>query len=447
MNVRVVEDFDDAVNDRPSASTVRKLIRLSTPAVIIGVVSALVLFAVEELAHRLEHLLWSALPDLLGLSADSGWWIFGVLSLTGLAVGLVVWLMPGHGGPDSATIHLIAPPLPLRAVPSLLIAGVLALGGGVSLGPEAVIIGINVALLVAAFRWAVPSIPTELIVVITAAGTVGAVFGTPVAAALVFTGLVGGMFREGALWDQLFLPLLSASAGAVTMSLLAKPQFALDLPAYAAIAPVDLLSASGVAVVAAGLGLAASAVFAPLHRVFRILRNPALYVTIGGMLLGLLGVIGGPLTLFQGNGEMSELVTERAQYPASTLVLIVAVKVLALLISAAAGFRGGRIFPAVFIGVALGLLTNALIPSIPLTVAAAGGVLGMVLAISRDGWLALFIAVALTGSVTILPLLCVAILPAWLLVSRGPEMIVHVSQVGALGHPAGIEPRLASSGE
>ncbi|MCP2032662.1 H+/Cl- antiporter ClcA [Okibacterium sp. HSC-33S16] len=417
----------DVEGDRPSRSTVQKLLALSIPTIMVGALSAILLYAVEAIAHALEHGLWSALPDALGIDPDSRWWIFGVLSAVGLVVGLIVWLMPGHGGQDSATVHLIAPPLPLQTLPSLTIVAVLALGGGVSLGPEAAIIGINAGLMVALSRWLWPSIPVELVVVVTAAGTIGALFGTPVAAALVFTGLVGSLFREGALWDQLFLPLLSAGAGAVMMSLLANPQFTLDLPAYETVAPVDLLSAALIAVISAALGLTAAAVFPRLHRAFRLLRNPALYITLGGVILGILGAVGGPITLFKGLGQMGDLIAHRDDYAASTLIVIVAVKVLALLVSAAAGFRGGRIFPAVFIGVAIGILANALIPSIPLAVATASGVLGMVLAISRDGWIALFIAVAVTGGITVLPVLCIAVLPTWLLVSRGPEMIVHAT--------------------
>jgi hypothetical protein len=48
----------------------------------------------------------------------------------------------------------------------------------------------------------------------------------------------------------------------------------------------------------------------------------------------------------------------------------------------------------------------------------------VVLAIARDGWIALFIGVAVTGGVMVLAVLCVAILPAWLLVTRAPEMLV-----------------------
>ena len=410
--------------DRPSASTVRTLLQLSLPAVVVGVVSALVLYAVEAVVAALEHALWDALPDALGIDPAAPGWIFGVLALSGLLVGLIVWLMPGHGGQDSATVELTAPPLNLGALPSLVLVAVIGFAGGVSLGPEAPIIAINTALLVVVVRRLWPRVSIELVVMVTAAGTIGALFGTPVAAALVFTGLVGAASGGGALWDRLFLPLLAAAAGALTMSALGSHALSVALPAYDDVAPVDLLSAAGVAVVAAALGLAAAAVFPRLHGWFRLLRNPALYVTLGGVLLGLLGVVGGPITLFKGLDQMGRLVDDRAQYPAAGVILIIVVKMLALLVSAAAGFRGGRIFPAVFVGVAIGVLANDLL-AIPLTVGIAAGVLGMVLAVSRDGWISLFIAVAVTGSIPVLPVLCIAVLPAWLLVSRGPEMIVH----------------------
>ena len=50
---------------------------------------------------------------------------------------------------------------------------------------------------------------------------------------------------------------------------------------------------------------------------------------------------------------------------------------LALLVAASALFRGGRVFPATFIGVALGMLGHALIPALPFSLAVACGVLGV----------------------------------------------------------------------
>ena len=76
-----------------------------------------------------------------------------------------------------------------------------------------------------------------------------------------------------------------------------------------------------------------------------------------------------------------------------TVVAAFVAAALALVVAAAAGFRGGRIFPAVFIGAAAGLVVQSLVPDLPVLVAVACGVLGAVLAVGRDGWLALFIAV------------------------------------------------------
>lgn len=419
--------------------TLRRLLILSLPCVLIGVVSALILFGLDELAAVLQRALWTGLPSLTGIAPDSPWWILSVLTLTGLAVGLAIQLLPGHGGRDSATTDLIAPPLPLTALPSLTLVTVLALAGGVSLGPESPIIAINTGILVAAFGSLWPGISRELIVLVTAAGTIGALFGTPVAAALVFTGVVGSM-ATGALWDKLFLPLLAAGAGAVTMSLLHHPEFAVPLPAYDTVAVIDLLSASVIALIAAAIGIGAAAVFPLLHRGFRLLRHPVLYVTLGGALLGVLGVIGGPITLFKGLEQTAAITENRADYSVTELAVIVAVKVVALMIAAAAGFRGGRVFPAVFIGTAIGVLANAVLPDIPVSLAIASGVLGMVLAIARDGWIALFIAVAVTGSVTVLAVLCIAVLPTWLLVSRAPEMLVHTLPEGS---PAQVRPEPA----
>ena len=99
-------------------------------------------------------------------------------------------------------------------------------------------------------------------------------------------------------------------------------------------------------------------------------------------------------------------------------------KILALLVAASAGFRGGRIFPVVFIGVAFGLLAHELMPDVPIALAVACGVMGVTLAATRDGWIAMFVALALVGDVQVLPLLCLFILPTWLVVTQAPELLI-----------------------
>lgn len=205
--------------------TVATLVRLSVPAILVGVVSGLGLFLVEEAAHLLKGVLWTDLPSLFGLDPDSRWWIFAVLSVVGLTVGLICTFAPGRGGRDSATVELLAPPIPLAAVPGLILVSLLVLAGGVSLGPESPIIAINTAIVLALVVRLWPRIDMRLVVLMTAAGTIGALFGTPVAAALVLTGVVATASTGGALWDRLFLPLLAAAAGSLTMRMIDGPQF------------------------------------------------------------------------------------------------------------------------------------------------------------------------------------------------------------------------------
>ncbi|MBD7996854.1 ion channel protein [Arthrobacter sp. Sa2CUA1] len=401
---------------------VRTLAALTVPAILIGVVSGLILFGLDEAAHLLQLLLWEDLPGAVGMDPESGWWIFGMLTLTGAAVGLIARYVPGHAGPDSAESELAESALPIGVVPSLAAAAVLGLAGGVSLGPENPIIAINAAVLTVLVGRLFPKVPGKLIVGMTIAGTVGALFGTPVAAALLFTGIVGSTAGAGALFDKLFLPLVAAGAGAVTMNLVGGTLLDITVPAAENVNGWDILAAMIIAPLAAAFGLLGIFAFRWAHRMFHRLQNPVLFTTLGGALLGLLGVIGGPLTLFKGAEESSKLLSTPGE-SFGTLLLLAVVKLCALVTAAAAGFRGGRIFPSVFIGVAFGLAAGALVPEVPVSVVVSAAVLGLVLAAARDGWLALFIAVVITGDVSVTALLCLAVLPAWLVVTNAPHML------------------------
>lgn len=407
-------------DDRP---TTRQLAALSIPAILVGVGCALLLIGISVLAEKLQDLLWTTLPDSVGVAGESRWWIFGILTVVGVAVGLVVWKMPGHAGPDPATTDLVSAPLGLSALPSLAVVLVLGLAGGVSLGPENPIIAINTALTVWAVCRVWKKVPTEVAVLLAAAATVGAMFGTPVAAALVFTEMAASR-PGGQLWDKLFAPLVAAGAGALTMVAFGRPVIAVDIPAYDDPRLVDLVSAVVVALAAALLCLAAVYAFPVLHAFFQRMPNPLIAITAGGLVLGVLGAIGGPLTLFKGLDEMKELTAVADDKSAGQLALIAVVKMAALLVAATCGFRGGRIFPAVFIGVGVGLLAHSVVDGIPLPIAISAGVLGTVLVISRSGWLSLFMAATVVADIRVLPILCIVMLPLWLLVSHRPEMLI-----------------------
>ena len=405
--------------------SIRVLLLMAVPALLIGIGSAVVLRLIDLVSEELMHFLWNTLPANFGATEATPWWIFLVLTLTGAAIGAIAWLVPGHAGPDSATTELGGTPPKLGMVPTILLVSILGLAGGVSLGPENPTIAVNSALAVAVFGRFSTKIPPALLVMLAVSGTLGALFGTPVAAALVFTGMVGAMALPGSLWDKLFLPLASAGAGAVTMLLLGGEAIAFTLEPIGALQPSYLLTGFLVAAASALLGVLAAFVFPYLHRAFHMLRNPIIFTTLGGMVLGVLGIIGGPITLFKGLEQTAELLEHPGDYTSQELALFTAVKIVALLVAASAGFRGGRIFPAVFVGTAFGLLAFSLFPGIPISLAVACGAMGIVLAATRDGWIAIFVGIALCGDMTVLPLLCLIILPVWLLVTKAPELVVH----------------------
>ncbi|MCD2466106.1 ion channel protein [Streptomyces sp. MBT42] len=404
------------------ATPLRMLLPQVLPALVVGVAASLLLLGIEALADQLQDVLWHDLPDALGIGDYSSLWIISMLTASGIAVGLVVWKVPGHAGPDPASLGLGGAPLAPGVVPSLLLAATLTLAGGVSLGPENPIIEANIALAYWVGRRMAPAVPGAFWVGLASAATIGALFGTPVAAALVISEALVGQPGRGSLWDRLFAPLVAAGAGSMTTQLLADPTFDMGLPPLTDPGWSDLLAALVIASAAAVFGLAACYLFPHLHAAFGRLRHPMLMLPVGGLVLGLLGAAGGQLTLFKGLDEVKELSASVGSWSSGELAKMAVIKLLALLVAASCGFRGGRIFPAVFIGAAFGLLAQALVPEVHPAVAVSSGVLGVLLATTRQGWISLFVAAVVASSPSMLALLCLASLPAWLIVTGRPQL-------------------------
>lgn len=401
----------------------RTMLLLSIPALILGVASSLVLIVVMKFASILQSILWQRLPGSVGIAADSPLWIMLTLTLTGVLVGLVIRYSTGHAGPDPATEPLIGAPISPVALPGLIIALVLGLAGGVSLGPEYPIMAVNIALAVALGRRFFPRIGALDWTILASAGTIGALFGTPVAAALIFSQTLSGS-NDTPLWDRLFAPLMAAAAGSLTTSLFFHPHFSLPIAHYTQMRIVDIFSGAVVAAIAIAAGMVAVWCLPRLHALLHRLKNPVLILGVGGFLLGLLGVMGGPLTLFKGLDEMQQMAFSQTLGTTDFFMLAV-IKLAALVIAAASGFRGGRIFPAVFIGVALGLMLHAHVEAVPAAITVSCAILGLVLVVTRDGWLSLFMAAVVVPDTTLLPLLCIVMLPAWLLLAGKPMMVAN----------------------
>ncbi|AVY98249.1 ion channel protein [Lelliottia sp. WB101] len=399
----------------------RTMLLLAIPALIIGIASSLVLIVVMKIASVLQTLLWSTLPGQLGVDVSSPAWIILMLTLTGLAVGLVIRFSPGHAGPDPALEPLIGAPVNPMALPGLILALVIGLAGGVSLGPEHPIMAVNIALAVYLGARILPRVGALDWTIMASAGTIGALFGTPVAAALIFSQTLSSD-NDVPLWDRLFAPLMAAAAGALTTSLFFQPHFSLPIPHYGHMQLADIFSGAIVAAIAIALGMVAVWCLPRLHLLVHKLKHPVLILGVGGFLLGILGAIGGPITLFKGLDEMQQMAFSQV-FSVSDYFLFAVVKLAAVVVAAACGFRGGRIFPAVFIAVALGLMLHEHVDAVPAAITVSCSILGFVLVVTRDAWLSLFMAVVVVPDTNLLPLLCIVMLPAWLLLAGKPMLM------------------------
>ena len=258
----------------------RTMLLLAIPALIIGVASSMVLIVVMKVASVLQTMLWTSLPAKLGISFDSPAWIILMLTLTGIAVGLVIRFSPGHAGPDPAQEPLIGAPVTPSALPGLIIALILGLAGGVSLGPEHPIMAVNIGLAVFLGSRIFPRVGALDWTILASAGTIGALFGTPVAAALIFSQTLSGN-SDVPLWDRLFAPLMAAAAGALTTSLFFHPHFSLSLPHYGQMQIADIFSGAIVVAIAIALGMVAVWCLPRLHRLIHRLKHPVLILGAG----------------------------------------------------------------------------------------------------------------------------------------------------------------------
>jgi H+/Cl- antiporter ClcA len=350
---------------------------------LIGVPLSLAAFGFLVAVHELEHLVWDLLPDAMGYDTLPAWWPLWTLSLAGLIVGLTVRHLPGHGGHVPA-MGLAPEPSPPSALPGVILAAAASLVLGAVVGPEAPLIAIGSGLALLAVHRVSALKGAETSAVVAAAGSaaaISAIFGNPLIAAVLFLEVLGMGRRQAML---LVLPcLMSSGVGALVFTglgrwsgleigALAIP----DLP-HSQLAVADVLWAVPIAVVVA-VGI--WAVFVVGRRTSEWASIWTLRVTLGAALVA--GASAAVYSLatdhspaevaLSGQAALGLLATNPGAWSTGALVLLLLCKGLAYAVCLGA-FRGGPIFPAVFLGAAFGVLANAVLPGTGLVPCLAAG--------------------------------------------------------------------------
>ena len=154
-------------------------------------------------------------------------------------------------------------------------------------------------------------------------------------------------------------------------------------------------------------------------------KQAMLAVPLAGVVVAGLAIIyaegtGKPTSevLFSGQDDIGPLIHNAASYSVGALLLLLVCKGLAYGVSLSS-FRGGPIFPAMFIGAAGGIALSHL-PGLPLVPAVAIGIGAMTVVMLTLPLTSVLLATLLLGSdgVTVIPLVIVAVVVAYVTAAR-----------------------------
>ncbi|HEY5878110.1 MAG TPA: chloride channel protein [Nakamurella sp.] len=408
-------------------------------AAILGIPISAIAYGFLALVSKIQHYLFTELPTSVVGGPAPAWWPLPWLLLCGLLTGLTIRYLPGNGGHSPAFGFQTGggPPTGKELV-GVFLAALTTLSLGAVLGPEAPLIAIGgglAALTVHLVRKDAPPMATTIMASAGSFAAVSTLLGSPVLGAFLIMEVAG---IGGAALSLVALPgLLASGIGALIFlgldNLTGLGTFSLSLgtvPPEVDPTVATLLWAVVMGVAGAALGWIirwGGLSLRPLVHTNRVLVTAALGLLIGASAMVFQLATGHSFTqvLFSGQDALPELVSHATEYSVGTLVLLVICKGFAYSLSLSA-FRGGPVFPSMFIGAALGIAVSAL-PGMALAPAIAMGIGAMCAAMLRLPMTSTLLAVLLLGNdgLSVTPQVVIAVAVAfvvtYLLPTPGPR--------------------------
>ena len=340
-------------------------------AIGVGVVAGLCVAVMTSVVNA-AHVRIFSIPFDIRLSATervAPLAAFGGPMLGGLLLGAIdVWLARRKAPPAVDPVEanaLRGGRMSLRQ--SLLVATqtVISNGCGASVGLEAgyAQIGAGVASYLGV-RSRLRRQDLRMLVGCGAGGAIAAAFGAPLTGAFyAFELIIGAYSLANAI--PVFAATLAASL--TTQAIIGAP-YDITAPAVAPLTFLGYGALIGLGLVAAAVGVGAMRVAVLIERAFRAaVRWRLLRPVVGGLMVGSMALYT-PQVLGAGHGALG--LDFYWPMSARELAILIALKLLACLVSLASGFRGGLFFASLFVGSLLGKLysigLDALAPSLGL---------------------------------------------------------------------------------
>jgi H+/Cl- antiporter ClcA len=293
-----------------------------------------------------------AAASLLGPDAWSRPAHLLILALAGGGIALLTKVLGNPGDVELLVNNIhVGGRSDLRELRSLIPVSLLGIAAGSAIGPEAPLVQTTGEIgNWAAMRSGMPGVEARTLTITGMAAGFTVLFGAPLGSAIFALEI---LHRRGLQYYEALLPAAAGSLAGFAVSMVTA-HFGLTpiwrFPTVTSLHPQDL--AAGVLAGVAGATIAAAFTYAThtIRRGFRRLPIPVRPV-VGGLALGALAWAS-PFALTFGEGQIQTVAGTRLAV--STLLVAVAVKLLASSTIVSAGWRGGFIIPLFFMGAALG---------------------------------------------------------------------------------------------
>ena len=405
----------------------RRYVAALALAAILGIPISAVAYGFLALVAAIQQFLFSDLPNRILGGPAPAWWPLPWLVLCGLLTGLTVRYLPGNGGHSPAFgFKAGGGPPSSRELLTISLAALTTLSLGAVLGPEAPLIAIGGGLAALTVRLAKKDAPPMAQTIMASAGSFAAIstlLGSPVLGAFLIMEAAG---IGGMTLSLVALPgLLASGFGALVFVGLDNwtglGTFSLALPSVPPAVPPTLATmawALAMGVVGALLGWLIRWVglsLRPIVHLNRVVVTAALGLLIGLIAMAYQLLSGDSFTrvLFSGQDALPGLVEHAADYSLTVLILLIVCKAFGYALSLSA-FRGGPVFPSMFIGAALGIAASGL-PGMDLAPAIGMGIGALCTAMLRLPLTSTLLATLLLGTdgVTVTPQVVVAVAVAF----------------------------------
>jgi len=410
----------------------RSYVQLLVLAAILGVPISAAAYGYLALVSYLQEEIFTHLPHGLGFTSEPVWWPLPVLVVGGVLAGLAIRYLPGRGGPSPAPGFALHPPPTPVQLPGVILASLATLVFGVVLGPEMPLIAIGGGLGVLVTRInRRRAVPQQAVSVLGATGSFAAIstlLGSPIVGAFLLMEASG---LGGPMLGLVLLPgLLASGIGSLIFigldSLTGLGTFSLAIPSLPHFARPNGAEFGW----AVAIGLAA-AVVGPAIRWLALFLKPyadrwvMLALPLAGAVVAVLAIIYAEGTgkatsdvLFSGQNEVGPLIHTAGSYTVGALLLLVVCKAIAYGVSLS-GFRGGPIFPAIFIGAAGGIALSHL-PGLSLVPGVAMGIGAMSVVMLTLPLTSVLLPALLLASdaVAVMPLVIVVVVVAHVAAAR-----------------------------